>query len=220
MAPMSADGARPRRAARVVLWGVLVLLCAACTTGNSTDSHAVNTTHGPATSHETATVTATARPAVSDGTIRLKCRSGQAPGLGKDMMKTVLGVTADGFDGGFASGRPVDSSPLSYNGLSLVKSVLYVSSAASRGTLIEVLSPKAAGLYYTSWKAWGNSPTAKDVTQGARRVVAVGGCDQKALMFPGGIVVAQPTCVTLRISSDHHHQDVRVPIGKRCTARS
>lgn len=106
----------------------------------------------------------------------------------------------------------------SYDGLTLVKSPLYVSGAAKPGTRVEVTSPKSAGLYYTTWGVWGRGPTPEVMVTAARRAVTVGGCSSEALGFPGGIVVNGPSCVSLRVTSGDgdQHQDLQLAIGRVC----
>jgi len=96
--------------------------------------------------------------------------------------------------------------------------VLYATAAAAAGTRIEVQSPATAALFYTTWAKWGGAMTAKTVVTGARPEVTVGGCGSSTVMFPGGIVVKGPSCVTLRVTSGEGswYKTVHVPVGRSC----
>lgn len=110
----------------------------------------------------------------------------------------------------------------SYDGSTLVKSPLYVSADAGRGTRIEVTAPATARLFFTSWDVWGHDITNQSMITGARRAVTVGGCGHEDVGFPGGFVVQGPSCVSVRVTSadGDTHRDVRVPVGRSCGSGS
>lgn len=130
-----------------------------------------------------------------------------------------LGVSSEIWDGSAQSFDLKTLKDFSSHGRTFIKSPLTVLPEAVQSTTVEVASPRSAALYYTSWPVWSTQQDMATMLSAASSAVVVGGCDG-ARQFPGGIIVAGPACVTLRIlpGGDANQQaTVSVPIGTRCS---
>lgn len=110
--------------------------------------------------------------------------------------------------------------PFPSEGKTFVKSPLYVSPTVKRGTVVRVVSPKSAGLFYTSFAVWtrpeGVAPA--ELISTARRDVQIEGCPgDSTQMYPGGYVVDGPSCVIIEVTGPaSHRRVVKAPLGKPC----
>lgn len=97
----------------------------------------------------------------------------------------------------------------------LWKTFLNVAPSARPYRTITVIRPSTARLYYADAQTWGTAPDAKKVTD-ARRRVRFSACGNTYSGYTGGIIVAEPACVTLQIASPHErsHPQIVVPIAK------
>lgn len=210
---------RLRCGARIAIASLALAALCSCTDAPVVQSGPSPTQNRASTPSDAATSGAPSGSGSSD-VINLACGAGQT-GLTGVPDKTFLGVTSDQW---FARGGTMDlgrGGRPSYQGRTLIKSVLYVTDAARAGTRIEVVSPDSAALFYTSFTVWSAPDTGgkqRLMITGARPEVTLGGCGSSTIGFAGGIVVKGPSCVDMIISSadGRQREEFKVPIGRSC----
>lgn len=130
-----------------------------------------------------------------------------------------LGVSSDVW-GGDATWSLDAFRQFSSGGKTFVKSPLYVSSSAQPGTVVRVISPRSAGLFYTSFGVWTQPQgvTTSGLISAARRQVQIRSCsDDSTQMYPGGYVVTGPSCVVIEITRPGGRRHVvKASLGKPC----
>jgi hypothetical protein len=193
-----------RRGAGVAVGLVLLAGCGACTAGGGPAGP------GDRVPRAAATTAATSLP-LERGPVVLRCAdaargiSAPAPSL-----KHVEGLASDGWEplaalptvGVSAGGRPYR----------FVKAFLYLTAQAAPRTVVSVVSPADAWLYYTDFGTWttGHGPLVGPVPHGPSRQVEVDACtpagagsgtvDAPPTGYTGGLLLAAPGCVVLRFS--------------------
>lgn len=152
-------------------------------------------------------------------------RRGLAAGLavGIVLMTAACSVPTAASGGRSGGARPPASSPAPH-------ATAPITLACDQSQPVDTPGPATLGVSSEIWDGSAQSfdlKTLKDFTHqdmatmlsAASSAVVVGGCDG-ARQFPGGIIVAGPACVTLRIlpGGDANQQaTVSVPIGTRCS---
>ena len=196
------------RLARLASSLVLILSAGACAANQPPAPPVPTPTQPPSASNTHAS------PVPPTGSLAvLTCDDGQGtlPGVSAQ----ASGVSSDVWN----SGTALDLKALkdwASSGRTFVKSPLVVSPSTER-TTIRVISPNDAALYYTSWSVWNHSPRPSDLVSTARRDVTVGGCrGLRTQMYPGGLVVGSPACVTIEVSSPTARRKIMAPLGKKC----
>lgn len=200
----------PGRFARLATALILVLSAWACAADQTPPPHASKQPQPSSTPTGLSTTASAGSLAV------LTCTDGQGSQASPKKAQA-SGLSSDVWN----RPTPVDlktQQDFSFNGKTFVKSPLMVSPAAKQSTMIRVVSPKDAALFYTSWSTWNQQPTPSDLVSNARRDVTVGGCSgSQTQMYPGGYVVGSPSCVTIEvISPASPRKIIKAPLGKRC----
>jgi len=148
----------------------------------------------------------------------LTCDDGERSGAAEPK-RGVSGVSSSVW-GAQAPVSLAASREFSFGGMTFIKSPLYVSSTVERGTVVRVVSPKTARLFYTSFAVWTEPEglATTDLISTARRDVQIQGCPgDSAEMYPGGFVVAGPSCVLIEVAGHNAHRHiVKAPLGKPC----
>ena len=198
----------------VCRWSVLVpivlLTLSACS----------GTAHGPSGQHRTTESTATptmTTGATPAGNLKiLTCKDSAGGGEGS---RTVNGVSSGGFSGTHAEPKDVFSLIGSDGHKYLLwKTFLNVAPSAAPYRTISVTRPSTARLYYADPGIWGTASEAERVTDATRRV-RLPTCGSRFSGFTGGIVVSEPTCVTLKIASPSgaNPKEITIPVAtKHC----
>jgi hypothetical protein len=151
---------------------------------------------------------------------RLSCNDGTsgitppAPGT-----RWVNGLSGDGWAGSAsAPGGTKGQEPTFW------KSFLYVGPNAARWTVLSVVDPPSARIYYVPFRFWsppgdGSPRPALGLTDpgSGRTTIAFEYCGQQPLGFTGGVTTLGPACVTLAVTAPGRRAaSVRLPLGARC----
>jgi hypothetical protein len=206
---------RPVGRILVVLSASLFAATAACSGTTASAS--------PSTSDGSVSVGASARPSsvhYLPAPERLTCDDGTR-GITPPAPRTrwVNGLSGDGWAGSAsATGGTKAQEPTFW------KSFLYVGPDAAAWTLLSVVDPPSARIYYVPFRFWsppadGSSRPVLGVTNpgSGRTTIAFQYCGQQPLGFTGGVTTVGPACVTLKVTAPGRRAaSVRLPLGTRC----